>query len=239
MRAVFISDAHLRSDRGEGYHRVLRFLDSLAGTVEHLFIVGDFFDFWFCGNGHIYPPFQKPIEKILRLQRMGVTVHLFEGNHDFSLGPYFRSKGIEVYPDWADLTLEGQRFLISHGDTVDRANIRYLLLRSILRARFLFWVEERMPPGLLWKIAAASSSASKGLTLESQDVLAGKMKAFSLKKFEEGVDAVVLGHCHRPILQQYEVAGRKKVFVALGDWIDHFSFLVFEGGNFTLSFYNP
>jgi hypothetical protein len=35
------------------------------------------------------------------------------------------------------------------------------------------------------------------------------------------------------------VNGRERVFVTLGDWIEHFSYLVFEGGQFNLLFYRP
>jgi len=237
MRTIFLSDVHLRSERDPGYERINRFLEEIEGSIDRLFIVGDFFDFWFCADGSVYPVFQKPIEKILRLSETGVKVFLFEGNHDFKLEPYFHAKGINVYPDWADLALDGQRFLISHGDTVDTSNIRYLTLRKVLRSSFFLWVQQQMPPRFLWKIAAASSRASKGLTLESQEILVEKMESFSRKKFEEGYDVVVIGHCHRPILRQWEVNGRIKTFAALGDWIDHFSYLFFEDGNFGLSFY--
>jgi UDP-2,3-diacylglucosamine hydrolase len=237
MRAIFLSDVHLRSERDPGYERVIRFLEELAGDINQLFIVGDFFDFWFCGNGAIYPPFEKPIEKIRRLAETGVKVSILEGNHDFMMKPFFCAKGIDVYPGWADLVLDGQRFLISHGDMVDTSNFRYLVLRKILRSKIFFQIQRRIPAGILWKIAAASSSVSKGLTLESEKILARKMETFSLAKFEEGYDAVIIGHCHRPILRQYDVNGRRKTFSSLGDWIEHFSYLLFEDGNFRLSFY--
>ncbi len=239
MKAVFISDAHLKSERDRGYQYLLAFMEDLKGRIDDLFVVGDFFDFWFCGNGRVYPPFQPVIDGLLGLKESGVRVHLFEGNHDFSLGSYFTEKGVEVFADWADLTLDGQRFLISHGDTVDTSNIRYLALRAVLRTAAFCRVQKWVPAAVLWKIADASSRASKGLTLESQDILAGIMKSFSLKKFAEGFDAVILGHCHRPILHQVEIGGRRKTFATLGDWIEHYSYLIFEDGNFTLSFFQP
>ncbi len=236
MKSVFLSDVHLRTERDRGYRRILNFLDGIRDEVERIFIVGDFFDFWFCRNGSIYPPFREPVDKILELVERGVRISIFEGNHDFELAAYFGGKGIEVYPEWADFTLEGQRFLVSHGDTVDRSNYRYLALRKILRTGAFYRLQEMMPRPLLWQMASASSIVSKGLTVESQKVLAEKMGAFAREKFEEGVDAVVLGHCHRPLLRQYEVKGRLKTFVTLGDWVEHFSYLVFEEGRFELSF---
>lgn len=238
MKAVFISDVHLRSEKDARYELVMGFLSRLKGDVDHLFIAGDFFDFWFCRNGDVFPPFQNVVGKLLELRDNGTRIHIFEGNHDFSMGPWFFGKdGVDVFPGWADFTLDGERILISHGDTVDVSNIRYMLLRKILRSRAFGRLESMIPSKVIWKIAALSSSISKGLTIESKEILVEKMNEFSLKKFEEGFDAVILGHCHLPVLRQVEVSGRTKTFAALGDWIEHCSYLSFEKGRFSLLFY--
>jgi UDP-2,3-diacylglucosamine hydrolase len=238
VKAVFISDIHLRSEKDSRYERMLAFLEQLQGDVDDLFIAGDFFDFWFCRDGDIYPPFQEVVGKLLELRNRGIRLHLFEGNHDFSLGPcLFEKDHVDVFQEWAEFTLDGERMLISHGDTVDTSNVRYMVLRKILRSRAFGRVESLLPARLLWKIAALSSSISKGLTIESRTVLAEKMKAFARQKFEEGFDAVILGHCHLPLLEQYEIGGRRKTFAVLGDWIDHYSYLLFEKGIYRLAYY--
>lgn len=238
MKAVFVSDVHLRSEKDARYERALSFLDGLRGGIDHLFIAGDFFDFWFCRNGNLYPPFQKVVGRLLELRDSGARLHIFEGNHDFSMGPWFAGqRDVDVHPGWAEFTLEGERVLISHGDTVDTSNIRYLALRKMLRSRAFAGLESLIPAGFLWNMAALSSSLSKGLTLASREKLVGKMRQFSLNKFHEGFDAVILGHSHMPVLEHYDVDGRRKTFAALGDWIDHYSYLTFEKGVYTLSFY--
>jgi UDP-2,3-diacylglucosamine hydrolase len=65
------------------------------------------------------------------------------------------------------------------------------------------------------------------------------MEAFSLKKFQENYDAVILGHCHTPLLKEHVLDGHRKTFVSLGEWRVHSSYLYYEDGRFTLSFYNP
>jgi len=42
---------------------------------------------------------------------------------------------------------------------------------------------------------------------------------------------------HRPVLRQRIVAEGRKTFVALGDWIRHFSFLYYENDKFFLAIY--
>ncbi len=240
MKAVFVSDAHLRSMDSESYRRLLSFLDFPEGALDDLFILGDFFDFWFCRNSNIYPEFVAIIEKLVSLKKRGIRIHFCEGNHDFFLGDYFsKIHDMAVYTEWAYLTLDGTRVLISHGDTVDRTNKKYLFLRKLLRSRLFYTLQHGIPPWILWKIARLSSTVSKEFSADKADVLAKKMEDFSLKKFQENYDAVILGHCHTPLLKEHVIGGHRKTFVSLGEWRVHYSYLYYEDGRFALSFYNP
>jgi UDP-2,3-diacylglucosamine hydrolase len=146
-----------------------------------------------------------------------------------------------VFTEWAPVVLDGRKILISHGDTVDETNKRYLRLRKILRSRLFCRIQRIMPLALLWKIARLSSMTSKELSTESENCMAEKMEAFSRKKFIEGFDAVILGHCHKPMIKEYVIDGRKRTFATLGDWVKHHSWLYYEDGRFTLNYHraNP
>ena len=239
-KAVFLSDAHLKNQVDDSYHQLMKFLDFPEDHIDDLLIVGDLFDFWFCRDNHIYPGFKAVIEKLADLKKKGVGIHLFEGNHDFFLGDYFtKTSGITVFTEWANINLDGRNVLISHGDTIDRTNRKYVLLRKLLRSDVFYRMQRSIPPFVLWKIARASSAVSKELTIESEALIAKKMEAFAINKFHEGIDAVIIGHCHIPLLKEYEIGGRRKTFVTLGDWIRHYSYLCYEDGRFTLSYYKP
>ncbi len=238
MKAVFLSDAHLINDDCDSYRDLLRFLDFPEGHIDNLFILGDFFDFWFCRDSRIYPPFMAMIEKLLALKNRGIRISICEGNHDFFLGDYFtRLHGIPVFTEWADLKLDDRRFLISHGDTVDRTNKKYLFLRKLLRSGLFCRLQGCIPPFILWEIARVSSTMSKELSSDSADLLAEKMEYFSAKKLQEGYDAVILGHCHKPSLKEYMIEGRRKIFATPGEWRKDRSYLYYEDGHFTLSYY--
>jgi UDP-2,3-diacylglucosamine hydrolase len=239
MKAVFLSDAHLRCEDDDSYRSLLHFLDSLKDHINDLFILGDLFDFWFCRDSHIYPEYKTVIERLVDLKKQGMRIRLCEGNHDFFLEDYFtKTHGISVFAEWAHVDLEGRNVLVSHGDTVDRTNKKYLLLRKLLRSKLFYKMQAGIPPFILWRIARMSSTVSKELTMESETVIAEKMEAFALEKFHEGVDVVILGHCHMPLLKEYVIHGRKKTFVTLGDWIRRHSYLSYEDGCFTLSSYD-
>ncbi len=237
-KAVFLSDAHLKNQVDDGYHQIMKFLDFPEDHIDDLFILGDLFDFWFCRDGHIYPAFKTVIEKLADLKKRGMRIHLFEGNHDFFLGDYFtKTLGIKVFTEWANIDLDGRKVLISHGDTIDRTNKKYILLRKLLRSGVFYRMQRSIPPSVLWNIARASSAVSKELTIQTETIIARKMEAFALNKFHEGIDTVIIGHCHIPLLKEYEIGGRRKTFVTLGDWIRHYSYLCYEDGRFTLSYY--
>ncbi|MBW2636579.1 MAG: UDP-2,3-diacylglucosamine diphosphatase [Deltaproteobacteria bacterium] len=237
MRAVFISDAHIKTREDKGYDYLLRFFDSIRGDMDHLFIVGDFFDFWFCEGDAIYPDFRPIVDKILELNHGGVKVHLFEGNHDFFLADFFEGHDIEVFPEDATLTLDGKKIFVSHGDTASAPTWSYLLLKSLLRSRAFYNFQKAIPAPFLWKISRITSKMSRRHFARPSESIAEGMRAFSMKKFDDGYDAVILGHCHQPLLEEHMNDGTMKTFAALGDWISHFSYLVCDEGEFSLLTY--
>jgi len=238
MRSVFFSDAHARGSDGAAGARIPAFLRSIGDGLDHLFVVGDLFDFWFSRDGIVYPGFRPVIDALTSLQRSGVRVHLFEGNHDFFLADYFtRHHGIEVYTEEARFTLGGRTVYIAHGDLVDESDRGYRFLRRLLRSPLFYGLQKRLPLAMLWKLARRSSDASKTYLAKPQGGLAAKMESFALAKFSEGIDAVVLGHCHLPVHRTCTVDGRQRDFALLGDWLEHRSYLNLEDGRFELRFW--
>lgn len=248
MRAIFLSDAHLKGPGDASHPKLIGFLDRLRGrgddggsasagqlVVDHLVLAGDVFDFWFGRGDAVYPGFQTVIDRIAQLKQRGVRITLCEGNHDFFLHDYFTGKlGFEVYPDWAEFEIDGLRILVSHGDTVDRDNRRYLALRRFLRSRFTYTLQRLLPLKLLWRLARLSSEMSKKIPGTSETQLAEIMYRFALGKFQEGYDAVILGHCHKPILREAIYDGRIKTFATLGDWNTSDCYLSCRDGRFAM-----
>ena len=257
MKAIFISDAHLKRKTDERYGQLMNFFndikagqvrlfieadgaDKILTGIDDLYIVGDLFDFWFCNKEEINPEFILIINKLVELQKAGIRIHLSEGNHDFYLREYFHDVlGMEVFEEWADVKMKGVRALIGHGDTTDKANFKYLLFRKFLRSRPFYHFQRFIPARVRWVLAGFSSAASKEMTIDAGEELVEKMLSFAVNKFQEDYDAVIVGHCHHPVLRHYTVAGKKKTFVSLGDWIKHYSFLYYENKNFILGYYRP
>lgn len=254
MKAVFLSDVHLKEPEGADYERLMHFFDRLRGrqgsgcgeisdatlTLDQLVIAGDFFDFWFSKGDAIYPGFRPTVDRMVALKQEGVRISLCEGNHDFFLMDYFSSKlGLDVHQEWAEFHFDGLRVLASHGDTVDASNHTYLALRGFLRSSFTRRLEQLLPRALIWRLARFWSNMSREVCGESREHMVEAMHRFAMEKFQEGYDAVILGHCHEPLLRQVLSGGREKTFVTLGDWITHGSYLLFDDGRFTLQRFPP
>jgi UDP-2,3-diacylglucosamine hydrolase len=259
MKAIFLSDAHLKDSRTPGYRALMAFLrrlrfaggaESGTGEVEgtdgevingsplavtDLFLVGDIFDFWFSRKGRIYPDLEELIARLCDLKAQGVTVHLCEGNHDFFLKEYFKDiLEMTVYEDIAVIERDGRRLFVAHGYLVDQSNIRYLRLRKFLRSPFIYELQRILPLALLWGIARWSSSMSKEIMGGAEEKIARTMGQFAQDRFTEGYDAVILGHCHRPGLEETTLGGKPRIFVTLGDWLRHHTYLYYNEGRFEL-----
>lgn len=234
MKAVFIADAHLDGGTSDGYRHLMRFFSSIQGNVDELFILGDFFDFWFAGENGVYPGFSDVVERLLEMQRTGTNVSFFEGNHDFFLKDYFEPYGVRVFSEGAAVDLDGKRLFLSHGDTVDTSNRAYFALRRLLRSDLFYAVQRKIPSPVLWTLARLISGMSRSYETPSSNGLTGRIHAFAMEKFEGGADAVILGHFHTPRFEQQMVRGGVKTFVILGDWIRHHSYLLYDDGEFIM-----
>lgn len=255
MKAIFISDAHLRKAGDERYKKLLKFFDAVQaghvmtaadpGTksggrtlIDHLYIAGDLFDFWFCPKEKINPEFKPVIDKLNEMKNSGISIHLCEGNHDFFMKDYFADVlGLDVAEKFMEARLDHLNVLIAHGDTADSTDSNYLMLRKILRSNVFYNFQRFIPVSVRWSLAGLFSTTSKALTTEDGSALVKKMEPFALDKFREGFDAVILGHCHVPGINHYDVNSRKRTFVTLGDWITHYSFVYYENNNFFIHRY--
>jgi len=255
VKAIFISDAHLKKSSDDRYIKLIDFFNDLkagkisslvhgedkyskAVLIEDLFIAGDLFDFWYCRKNNIYSDFKIIISKLLELKNAGIRIHLFEGNHDFFMKEYFQDiLGMDVFEDSADFMLDDKKIYVSHGDTADKNNKLYMIFRKILRSGAFYHFQRFIPSPALWMVAGLGSTASKELNKENGEELFGRMSEYAQEKLQGDYDVIILGHSHQAVVKKYVIDGKEKMFAALGDWIKHYSFLYYENGEFKLGHY--
>ncbi|RKZ32068.1 UDP-2,3-diacylglucosamine diphosphatase, partial [bacterium] len=86
--SFFISDAHLGAESPDKENYKRKKLDQFFKIVkEHrasnIFILGDFFDFWFDYKNVIYSEYFDVLCQLRELFLNGVKIHFFGGNHDW------------------------------------------------------------------------------------------------------------------------------------------------------------
>jgi len=233
VRAVFLSDVHLAEPQDANYRATLALLGQLDGLPD-LYILGDFFDFWFGFSGVVPHRYVPVLARLKQMADAGTRIHFVEGNHDFHMGGYFTSVlGAVVHPESAEINLDGQRIYLAHGDTIDRDDHGYLRLRRVLRSRPVKRLANAMPPRWLLSFAGRLDRVAGG-SMGGPSHLPALFREFARKKWASGYDGVILGHCHAPELLQEGLAERPCFYANLGDWLRHDTFLVYGGAGFSL-----
>jgi len=231
VKAIFLSDAHIRDHEDPNLPPLLAFLDSLCGEVERLYVVGDLFDTWFAFPRAVFDEYVPILGALERLHRSGVRIIYVTGNHDFEMGRFFTHiLQAEVHESEFTLEADGRRAYVAHGDMVNPYDRKYRRLRRILRCRFTRWLGRSLPPSWVWRIARRMSHDFTGEEIARKMPLKEIFDDFARAKLAAGYDTVILGHLHVPSLASRE--GR--VYANLGEWMNQRSFLRWENGQLSL-----
>lgn len=225
----FFSDVHLGMSHSKSekvkQKRLLAFLDHVASSGECLFIVGDLFDFWFEYRNVIPRGYTRVISALSHLRELGVEIHYIAGNHDFWMRDYLTTElQIQIHFDDFSHEIAGKRFWLHHGDGIAKNDKGYRLLKKIFRNPVNIFLYSLIHPDIGIPLARWVSNFSrhhnKFEVLDDSDY-----REEAMRRFQEGYDYVIFGHLHSPCLDRYG----EKTFVNLGDWIDHFTYAVFDG----------
>jgi UDP-2,3-diacylglucosamine hydrolase len=228
-RVYFFSDAHLglgtiEEDR-QKESRIVHFLDSIRNNAEHIFIVGDLFDYWFEYRSVVPKGYFRLLSKLAELTDLNIPVSMIAGNHDFWVKDYFKNElGMEILLEPVGMNINGKKFYIHHGDGLLKGDIGYKILKKILRNKLNIFLFSLVHPDITGWIARWSSRTSRRYT--SKKVYEGNgMAEFAAEKIREGYDYVVMGHNHS---QSHQKIGTGE-YINLGDWISENTYAVFDG----------
>ncbi len=227
---LFISDAHLSEHDRLRQERLIAFLEQNRSELSCLVILGDLFEFWFGFPGYVDPAYRPICDTLHSLAREGVRLIYLEGNHDFSMGSYFKDVlGCEVHPHSHLLELEGKKVFLSHGDGVYPGDVGYRLFRRLLKNRLVYTLIRMLGPVRSQKLKVFLSHRE----WMHRPTLPGEEKGMSeegfvREQFARGADVVVLGHSHVPCQKTFVLQDRTCYYFNVGDWVEHDSFLRFR-----------
>ena len=233
---IFISDAHFTGQKPGEMEAFLRFLDSEKGSMGHLVILGDLFEFFFgfkdsslTMETFAFPDYLPVLKKLQSLYRLGIRIKYLEGNHDFFLHSFFSEQfemEVEVHPDGCEERLEGRRVFIAHGDLSNPKQWTYRTFRRVLKNPWTYRLIHFAGPRLSrWVAQRLSDMSYQKYHPVGHPLPPPAFKVFAHQKFLEGFEIVILGHSHFPEEVEEWIDGRKYLYFNVGDWMTHRSFL--------------
>ncbi len=234
----FISDAHLGSwaigHERMRERRLVRFLDDVKNKAEAIFMLGDMFDFWYEFKYVVPKGFTRFLGKVSELTDSGVEIHFFIGNHDIWCGDYLEKEcGVIIHRQPHTIEIHGQEFFIAHGDGLGDDKVSFKFLRSIFHNRFLQICFSALHPR--WSLKIGHEWAKKSMTKHLEKGVPGycgeekePLVIYSKKYLatHSSINYFIFGHRHIELELQLSHSCR---VVILGDWIQHFSYAVFDG----------
>ena len=232
---LFISDIHLGLQSKETENKkerlLVEFLNSISSDCKALFIVGDLFDFWFEYKRVYQKGFFRTLTALQDLTERGVKLHYFIGNHDFMHHNFFTDEiGAALYENPIDVTLNGKRFFIGHGDGLVKNDYGYLILKKVMRNKVTQKLYSLIHPDLGIGIASSSSKSSRNYTAKKKyGEVDGLFEAAKIR-IDIGYDYVIFGHLHKRVYQKYN----NGCYINLGSWLDRPCYGIFRQNNFEI-----
>lgn len=225
-RSIFISDVHLGTSACQATY-LLDFLENT--TCDHLYLVGDIIDLLAMRRKVHFPPsHEKIIACIMRKAKLGAEVTYIPGNHDALFRRFVGQSiaGIKVRRNAVYQSLDGHRYLVSHGDEFD----------AVMQCSpWLNWIGD-ISHGTLLKLNTMINLVRKLMNLpywslaRSVKQRIGSAKAY-IQQFERisttraselNYDGYICGHIHHWEMRYYDGA----LYINDGDWVEHCSSLV-------------
>jgi len=244
----FLSDAHLGSlaiPHGRTQERrLVNFLDSIKHKAAAVYLLGDIFDFWHEYRNVVPKGYTRLLGKISELTDLGVEVHFFTGNHDLWVHDYFEKECGMIVHRHMSLTTEiyGHIFHLAHGDGLGAGDRKYKCLRVLFHNPICQRLFASIHPrwglwfGLQWAKHSRHKHDRQGgeKPYEGEDKEELVIYAKDYLRTHADTNYFVFGHRHIDLDLPLRPTGR---LVILGDWVDKFTYAVFDGENLFLEHY--
>lgn len=232
--ALFVSDAHLGVPSAkESLQReewLAQLLSEKKDEIQHLFFLGDMFDFWFEYRDVVPKGYFRLFNILYELNRAGVKIYFFTGNHDMWVQNYFTQQfGCRVFYKLNAFIINGKRCIIGHGDGIGGKQYRYMFIKHTFAFKPNRWLYGKLPPRIAFSLARRFSRKSRQAH-GPEEFIFREEEEYQVKfarqvLADEPVDCFIFGHRHIPIV--YKMS-EQSAFYNTGDWFENFTYLMFE-----------
>lgn len=235
MTTLFISDLHLEGNRPEIGEQFVGFLEGEAQNADALYILGDLFESW-VGDDDPNPHYAEMKTAIRELSDSGVPVYFMHGNRDFMIGERFADEaGVMILPDPLPVELYGRSVLLSHGDALCTDDAEYQQVRQMTRNPE--WQAMMRAKPLEERLAFAADARTKSQQRNAmlpEAIMDVNQQAVEATVAAHDVDILLHGHTHRPAIHTFDVDGRERKRIVLGDWYEQGSVLRWDESGYSL-----
>ena len=242
-KIYFASDQHFGAPTPElskpREAKFLAWLDEIKKDAQVLFLMGDLFDFWHEWKYVVPKGYVRILGKLAELKDSGIDIYFFVGNHDLWMKDYLEEQiNAIVFRDKQDFIINDKEFFIVHGDGKGPGDTGYKRMKKVFTnkvCQFLFYLLH--PDFAMW-LGITASRKNKMISgdedvnflgIDNEWLIMYSRKQLNRKYY----DYLVYGHRHLPM----EIAIGKARHINLGDWINYFTYGVFDGNNFELKTY--
>ncbi len=239
----FASDFHLGAPNySESRKReacIVRWLNFIEPNCAELFLMGDVFDFWFEYSKVIPKGFVRLQGKLAQMADAGIKIYFFKGNHDMWVNNYFTQEiGLQIISDELQITRNGIKFYLHHGDGLGPGDKQYKFLRTIFRNPICKWLFAIIPPKIGLFIANSWAGSSRIANNKKEVFLGNEQEWLAIFAKEQlakqPIDYFVFGHRHLPLTINL---GNNSQYLNLGEWINYNSYAVFDGQTLKLAYF--
>ncbi|WP_282030778.1 UDP-2,3-diacylglucosamine diphosphatase [Winogradskyella eximia] len=243
-KIYFASDNHLGAPTNEASRprekKFVAWLDDIKHDAAAIFLMGDLFDFWFEYKTVVPKGFTRTLGKLAEIADSGIPIHYFVGNHDLWMNGYFEEElGIPVYHKPEEFTFNDTSVFIGHGDGLGPGDKGYKRMKKVFTSPFFQWLFKWMHPDIGIKIGQYMSVKNKMISGDDDAKFLGEdnewLAVYCKRKLEDKHrDYFIFGHRHLPL----EIdLNEKSKYINLGDWIQYYTYGVFDSETFELKTY--
>lgn len=235
-KIYFISDFHLGvpndTDSRKREDKIVSWLNSIKHDAQILYLMGDVFDYWFEYKEVVPRGYVRLLGKLAELSDAGVETHYFTGNHDMWVFDYLPKEiGLQVHRAPIQKEYNGKKFFLGHGDGLGPGDFGYKFIKKVFANKLSQWLFARVHPNTGIGLMKFFSRKSRIATGTSDDVYLGDDKEWLMIYCREVLqkehyDYFIFGHRHMPLDKQLNGQSR---YLNLGEWINHFTYAVFDG----------
>ena len=198
---VVIGDSHIGLSDGSE-KEVSAWLDRLTALAPRaLYLNGDLFHYLIAHRNFRTASVDKVMEKFREVVRRGVAVHYVEGNRDFFIKGSFVENAVTDIALEYSVTAGGQKYLITHGDTINDRDWAYRFWRraskNALTKFGVNFIPKRIARGF---VDSVEERLSQSNFKHKSRLPVELMQDFGRKRLRDGITHVVLGHFHEKVV---------------------------------------